>query len=430
MTEPYSYTERLRAALPIENDQVVALRTAWGAFWTSRAVIWIAGVGGVLAVGAVGETSSRLDPFWLTIPFEETFANLLVSPGARWDSAWYLEIAQFGYGYPDQAAFFPLYPAIVSLAQPLGPQLVLGLAVSSGCAIGALYLLHRLVEMDHDPADARAVVLIVAWFPSAIVLSAVYSEALFLLASIGSIYAARIGRWPLAGLAGALAAATRSSGVLLVIPLFILYLYGPRADRPRQGVGAGWRPRHRLTPDVLWIALVPAGVIAYIAYLAVSTGDPLAAFSSQGEWSRTLIPLVGGIALGAWKAIAGVVELLPGMGTGGQTADGQVADLVAARDVILFGFLVLAGWLVRESVRRLPAAYSAWAITGLMLPLSVPALSEPLKSLPRFMLVLFPLWMALALWARDRDRLRRVLVIMGTLLALSSALFTTWAYAP
>jgi hypothetical protein len=98
--------------------------------------------------------------------------------------------------------------------------------------------------------------------------------------------------------------------------------------------------------------------------------------------------------------------------------------------VILFGFLVLAVWLTVEASRRLPPPYVAYAITGLMLPLSVPALDEPLKSLPRFMLVLFPLWIALALWARERGRLRGVLVVMGALLAVSSALFTTWVYPP
>ncbi len=265
-----------------------------------------------------------------------------------------------------------------------------GLLVSCASALAGLYLLHRLVEIDFGADTARAVVLIVAWFPSALVLSAVYSEGLFLLLSVGSIYAARLGRWPLAGLAGALAAGTRSSGVLLMVPLMVMYLYGPRTDRPRHCIAGGWRPRHRVTPDVLWIAAVPAGLVAYLAYLWVATGDPLSAFSAQGEWSRTVIPLVGGIALGAWEAITGVVELLPGFGSTEPLADGQVAEFVALRNVILFGFLLLAGWLVKESARRLPVAYTAWTVTGLLLPLSVPALDEPLKSLPRFMLVLFP----------------------------------------
>lgn len=51
-------------------------------------------------------------------------------------------------------------------------------------------------------------------------------------------------------------------------------------------------------------------------------------------------------------------------------------------------------------------------------------------SLPRFMLVLFPLWIALALWAHERGRVRAVLVVMGALLAVWSGLFTTWVWAP
>jgi Mannosyltransferase (PIG-V) len=431
VSEGFSYAERLRAALPLEHDQRAALRHVWSAFWLSRAVCWGIGVLAVLAVGAAGETVPRLDPYWVTIPFDETFANLLAAPGARWDSVWFLEIAQHGYGYSDRAAaFFPLYPALVSVAGPLGPSLILGLVVSCACAIGGLYLLHRLVELDFGLENARTVVSIVAWFPSAVVLSAVYSEGLFLLLSVGSIYAARIGRWPMAGMAGAFAAATRSSGILLVIPLLVLYLYGPRSDRPRHGMAAAWPPRHRLAPDVLWIGAIPAGVVAYLGYLSVATGEPLSAFSEQGEWTRTVVPVVGGVALGAWKAIVGVAELVPGVGGSGGVAPGQIPELVAARDMALFGFLVLALWLVRESVRRLPAAYSAWAISGLLLPLSVPALDEPLRSLPRFMLVLFPLWIALALWARERERVRRILIAMGSLLVLSSALFTTWVYAP
>jgi hypothetical protein len=116
--------------------------------------------------------------------------------------------------------------------------------------------------------------------------------------------------------------------------------------------------------------------------------------------------------------------------TVGDPATGWRPTCCGSRSSPPFGFLAVAGWLAVEASRRLPAPYTAYAITGLMLPLSVPALDEPLKSLPRFMLVLFPLWIALALWARERGRVRGVLVVMGTLLAVSSALFTTWVYPP
>jgi hypothetical protein len=51
-------------------------------------------------------------------------------------------------------------------------------------------------------------------------------------------------------------------------------------------------------------------------------------------------------------------------------------------------------------------------------------------SLPRFMFVLFPLWIALALWAHERDRVGPVMGVFGTLLVISTVLFVTWSWAP
>jgi hypothetical protein len=170
-------------------------------------------------------------------------------------------------------------------------------------------------------------------------------------------------------------------------------------------------------------------VLAYLVYLSVVTGDPMHAFAAQGEWSRLMIPFMGGAVLGLWGALTAVVELLPGISIL-QLRPSEIPELIAVRNLILFGFFALAVWALCESVKRLPAAYTAWALSALVLPLSVPALNEPLKSLPRFMLVLFPLWIALALWAQEKGRLRPVLVISGSLLVLSSALFTTWVYPP
>jgi hypothetical protein len=413
-------------------ERRAALREAWHAFWFSRGVVWIAGIAAVLAFGWFPETAARLDPLFLTKPFDDALGNLLVAPAARWDSAWYLAIAEYGYDVPTRAAFFPLFPALIALGGTLvGSPLVFGILLSSLCAFCALYLLHRLVCLDFDEPVAKTVVWIVAWYPSAIFLSAVYSEAMFLLLSIGAIYAARLGRWPLVGLLGALAATTRSSGILLILPLLVLYFYGPRSDRPPAKLGRGWRPRHRIGPEAAWICLVPAGLLAYLAYLGLATGDALAAFSAQSNWDRTLVPL-GGIALGAWSAATGVVELIPGIGAshGPLPHPGRIPEVLALRDVVLFGFLVAGVWLALEAARRLPAAYTVHTASGLLLPLSVPSSGHALMSLPRFMFVLFPLWIALALWAHERQRVRAVQVTLGAMLAVWSGLFVTWIWAP
>jgi len=163
---------------------------------------------GVLAFGWSEHNATRLDPLYLTLPFDDVFSNLLVAPAARFDSAWYLTIAQHGYDGAGRPAFFPLLPALIRLmGDSVGAQVLAGVALSSLCGFGGLYLLHRLVSLDFDLSQARSVVWLAAWFPGALVLSAVYTESLFLVLPVGSIYAARLGKWPVAGLLGGIAAA-------------------------------------------------------------------------------------------------------------------------------------------------------------------------------------------------------------------------------
>jgi hypothetical protein len=431
MTQPRVESPEFWALPGLTTERRIAARDAWAAFWSSRALVWGAGIVAIVVFGWSSGISSRLDPLYLTLPFDDPFSNLLVAPGARFDAAWYMAIAEHGYGVSGRAAFFPVFPGLTALGGALiGSTLLAGILISSACSLGALYLLHRLVTLDFDTERARTAVWFMAWFPSAMVLSAVYTEGLFLLVSIGSLYAARLGHWPVAGALGAVAAASRSSGVLLLVPLLILYLYGPRADRPGREVGAGLRPRHPIRADLLWvIAAVPVGLLASLAYLGLATGAPLEAFSAQEIWHRTFIPL-GGLALGIWGALGGVLELVvPELGRPA-SAVGVSPPLLALRDVALLGFLAAGLWLVHEASKRLPAAYTAYVACGLALPLSVPASGHALMSLPRFMFVLFPLWIALALWAHERDRVRPVMGVFGTLLAVSTALFVTWSLAP
>ena len=61
-------------------------------------------------IGFYPGAAALLDPHHLTAPFSQRLANVLVSPAARWDSAWYLSIAKTGYQLPYQTVFFPLYP--------------------------------------------------------------------------------------------------------------------------------------------------------------------------------------------------------------------------------------------------------------------------------------------------------------------------------
>jgi mannosyltransferase PIG-V len=416
------------ASLKLSGERRDALRDVLAAFFSSRAVVWAAGIAAVLLLGWKQGAIAQLDHAHLTMPFHQTIGNLAVAPATRWDSAWYLSIARTGYVLSAQTVFFPLYPGLIALGGSLvghGLDVVVGIVISCCCALGALYLLHRLVALEFDERLARNTVWIFAWLPIALVLSAVYSEALFLLLAIGCLYAARRSRWALAGLLGGLAAATRNGGVLLVVPLLILYLYGPRPDRTPDREGAGLAPRYNPRRDMAWIALVPLGLLAYMAYLLVETGQPLDPFTHQLHWGRHFIPLAG-IPLGAWsvgRALFAATGLDPRL-SAHVTLGGQL------RHIVEFGFLVIALALLRLCWKRLPLAYFAFAALSLAMAVSVPTGNDPLKSLPRFTLVMFPLWIALALWATERRRVREVIAVCAPLLALASFLFVSWSWPP
>ncbi len=74
---------------------MTALRESWRALWSSRLLVWAAGAGTV-AVFGFGPVRNAFDPPGVTRGFGR-LGDLLAAPAARWDGAWYLVIAHYGY---------------------------------------------------------------------------------------------------------------------------------------------------------------------------------------------------------------------------------------------------------------------------------------------------------------------------------------------
>jgi len=405
------------------------VREAWSALWTSRLLVWAAGILGVIWFGRVPGTEG-LDYGGLSSSFSP-FGNLLVAPAARWDSAWYLLLARDGYAHsPDhmKAAFYPLYPLLMHAGGWIvGSQLVAGILISLACLLAALVLLYRLAAIELGAAHARSTVLLVAFSPAAFFLSAVYTEGLFLLLSVGAILAARQGRWAWAGIAGGLAALTRNSGIVVLVPLLVLFLYGPRGDRPAAAPRSWWRPRYALTRQALWLVLVPTGLVLFLAYCAVEFHDALAPFHVQHLWFRHT-ELLGGVTGGASAAWNELRELVTAKGPLSFTRGGTGPFYIAGQSLMLFGFLVFALVALVGVLRRLPLAYGAYVACALVLTLSSPVAMQPLASLPRYIVVLFPLQMWLAQWCDERGRLERTVGISAVLLGIMTAQFARWGF--
>jgi hypothetical protein len=195
-----------------------------------------------------------------------------------WDSGYYLAIAVHGYSYePGNIrhetifAWFPGYPASVhAIAWIPGVSPVqAGLSVTIVAGLAAACGLTRLGMML--TGDRRVSLLITALWavaPGSIVLSMLYSEALFCALAIWSLIALVERRWLTAAGLTILAGTVRSSALALIAAVTVAALPALiRAMRARQHNAAWWRPAAALL-------LAPLGLLGYWGYVAWAVHRP------------------------------------------------------------------------------------------------------------------------------------------------------------
>jgi Mannosyltransferase (PIG-V) len=340
---------------------------------------------------------------------------------ARWDSVWFLRIAEHGYASASHtdAAFYPLYPLTVSgLGRVLfGHYVLAGLLISLAASLGAFVLLHRLAEERLGADGARRAVLYLAVFPMSLFLIAVYSESLFLLLALSTFVLAERGRWLPAWTTAALALVTRIAGVALLPALVLLAWRSPNRRRALGGIAV---------PAVLFSG--------YPVYLAARTGDGWAFLRSQGHWARHLSyagPL-GGIWDGLRSGWAGVEQLASGSHTHRYWTAVSLAESdpmrAAAINLAALAFLALFIWLSVIAWRRLGPAYGLYCLISLAIPLSVPSSRWPLLSMPRFGLAIFPIFLALAVVGGRPRAHTAILAVSAILLGVAVSQWALWQW--
>lgn len=386
-------------------------RTPWlRALLTSRLLVLGAGVAGALIGGRT--------PGWPLYDRSEITArlgavgNVLAAPAVRWDSIHYLAIAHLGYADAASTVFYPLYPLLVRLlGDVIGSDPVAGILISVVSFGVALRLLHRLTALELGPRAADAAVALLAFAPLSLFFSAVYTESLFLALSVGSIYAGRRGRWKLAAGLGGLAAATRVTGILLTLPLAIMYR----------------RERRCLDRGLAVLAAVPAGLVAYLGFLTIKGYGFLAPFAQQSNAQHerqmtgpldTVVEAVRTATLGL-RSIAS--EPIYHSSVAGPFSNGL-------ESVWLLAVLAIAVVALVATFRRLPVPYGAYALVALLVCIWTPVPSQPLDSSDRYALTIFPLWMAAGAWVSERRLTRATVLVSGVLLAFWTFQFAMWAW--
>ena len=358
---------------------------------------------GLAVVAAIPPLDPVGVPGWPANPLPDPGWHNAFTAWERFDALWFLRIADSGYGSADgSAAFFPLYPmavravSLVLGGHPFGASVI----VSNAAFLAALVVTFLLTAAEFGERRARTTVLLIAFFPTSYFFLMPYSESLFLLLAVTAFWGARRGRWGLAGTAGALAALTRSVGVVLAPALAIEALHR-RAERG----GRAW-------PGLLASAATGLGTIAYLAWWQVRTGDWLTPITRQQNWQRELSWPWSTL----WEATRAAVRYA------GATNGGYwIADWV-----IVVPVLAASGY----AVARYRPSYAVFLLGGLLIPLTFVFPDRPLMSMPRFVLPLFPAFWAAAELAEDRLRVPPwALAVVGAAgLGTLAVLTVNWYY--
>ncbi|MBV9439938.1 MAG: glycosyltransferase family 39 protein [Candidatus Eremiobacteraeota bacterium] len=326
--------------------------------------------------------------------------NPLLAVWGRWDAEHYLGIAQQGYS-GTEPAFFPLYPALIRLVGAVtGSHLLAGLLISNAASFLALLYLYKLIEHEYTRQVAHRTTFYVSIFPTAIFFSAVYSESLFLFLTVASFYYLRRRSWLIAGVFGFFAALTRSEGALLVAPFAIEWIVAAWEGR-REFLRYWWSD---IVVPAVSMALVPLGLAVYMAYLWVLRGDPLLFSHVQRHWGRHLAwPWTS-----VWKTLMKIVHA-----HSPQTIANQSLELA-------FTLLMIVVLLV--GLRRLRLSYTVYMAASILAPMS----TSSLMSMPRFALVLFPMFALLGLWGGRPGVHNAIVAFSLPLLGLFTVLFADW----
>jgi len=333
-------------------------------------------------------------------------------PLARYDSGWYLTILERGYGpapapgQPSAHAFFPLYPYLARGVKALArvDGFIAGQVLSLFCFLAAGLLFASEGRRRLGERGSRHAMFFLLLYPTAFFLVAMYSESLFLLLSLGAFREARRDRPATAAVLGLLAGSSRLPALALALPLAIVaFSAARRADLPA-------RSDRQAFARALLAGLAPvAGVLLWVFGAGWAAGEPGLFFRVQEAWQRGASPLLG---------VQRFVQGLPSRIARGDARD-HPAFLLDYAHLLLFAAIA-----VYQTRRRL-FSDAAWTAGALLLPIA----SGIAASLPRYVLVVYPAFYALAQIFEERPRIRLAWwIFSGLLLAAGEAAFVHWRW--
>lgn len=331
-------------------------------------------------------------PYWQERLISSELPHFLWSFG-NFDGVHYLGIARAGYYDQWVQTFFPLYPILIrTFSLVTGQNLLLAaLIVSNLSFLGALYLFYKLLKEIFDKKIAFWSCLFLLAFPTSFYFGSVYTEGLFFLLVISSFYCLHKGKVLLASLIGAAASATRLPGVFLGLALAVT-----NARKSHFTI------RSRFALPLL---IVPVGLLLYMLYLKIEFNDPLYFLNAQSIFAQ--------------NRQTDRIILLPQVFFRYAKILGSAQGLNLANAIFELSSTIFALIAIISLYKKIKIEWFLFSVLAILLP----TLTGTLASMPRYILIAFPIYLYLALIKNIKIKLT-ILALLVILLFVNTLLFT------
>ncbi|PIV37513.1 hypothetical protein COS31_04225 [Candidatus Roizmanbacteria bacterium CG02_land_8_20_14_3_00_36_15] len=317
----------------------------------------------------VAFVAPRLIPYLGFFAYQKDLASYhlpkIISSLANFDGLYYLRIAQRGYQQYEQV-FFPFYPFLVRIFSPvfINNYLMSGLFISNLSFLLGLIIFYKYLLLTMKPFSHLAIIFFLL-FPTSFFFGVAYTEGLFFLLIILSLYFLKKNRLFFAGFCGFLAALTRVQGVLLIIPFCL------EAVRILKNKRKFW--------SISLVSITPVlGLLTYMRYLLKTTGDQFYFFHSQtvfGPSRSTKIILLPQVFYRYLKIFL--------------TSQHNFQYFISAFEFITFSFALII--LILDFIENFKLKIKNFSLIGLNLfslaNILLPTFTGSFMSIPRFALL-------------------------------------------
>jgi len=278
---------------------------------------------------------------------ENYLSNPYLWSWANFDGEHYLSIARKGYEGGEQA-FFPLYPLLINF---FGGGVLSAILISNVSFLIALIGLYKLIKLDYPEKIAKLSIILLLVFPTSFYFASVYTESLFLALVVWSFYLFRKQKYISGIILGSLSSLTRVIGI------------------------------------------IPLGVLGYMGYSKYMWNDYLAFFhvaKNFGEQRSDHLILLPQVFFRYFaKIIPNITWSYPPI---------VFTTLLEIGSAILFLIVILF------SFKKIRIEYWLFLTLGYL----IPTLSGSFSSLPRYVVVLFPAFIIMAIWLERVNKYLRL----------------------